>query len=124
MTLLDNFLSMSGGVRALPQKQGENGVVPHAVHVPGSGKPNPGLVRCIQILSKNVVDPLPIDLARTAMSEIMQGTAAPSQISAFLVGLAIHGAAPEVSLRAILVHGPITHMTRSARPICERAGHF
>jgi anthranilate phosphoribosyltransferase len=92
MKLLENFLQMRGGQRI----KHENATQTLTTQKLSS------LATSIQLLSKpshNPVKPveLPVEIAKLAMEEIMSGSAPQAQITAFLIGLSIHGASPQVS---------------------------
>ncbi len=55
------------------------------------------ITRTIRMLGKSSLEePIPIELVKASAEEIMEGKATSAQISAFLVGLAIHGTSSEV----------------------------
>lgn len=102
MKMLANFLAMTRGTWEASPASTSVGK-----------KEVSSISRAIKILGKHPLDaPIPVDVVKSAAEEIMQGKATSAQISAFLVGLAIHGVSSEI------IHGMAEVLLSHAAP-CE-----
>lgn len=84
--MLENFLAMTSGTWEPTQETPQKEVT--------------AISRAIKLLGKSTLDlggPIPVDIVKAAVDDIMKGKATSAQISAFLVALSIHGVSLEVN---------------------------